>query len=131
MPKYITLEDLIKKIWKRGESRDEYERETPAKGVVVAIKNKNIEPDGPRFCIDPDIESLSFKGRKITHYDFHWKTLGKIAVLKLYQGKENGEVVYGAIQTPHIKLVGKVEFFWVKKDKDGYFYECDPVHPHA
>lgn len=117
----IQLVDLIKNIWKRGESRDEYERETPVKGVVIAIKNKDRKPDGPRFCIDPDFGSLTFKGKEITHFDFRWKILGKIAVLKLYQGKENGEVVYGAIQTPNIKFVGKVEFDWITVGNGGYF----------
>jgi ketosteroid isomerase-like protein len=118
----IKLEELIRDIWARGESKGEYERETPTKGVVFAIK-KSVKRDGPRFCIDPDFGELRFKNKEITHYDFEWKKLGKVAVLKLYQGKEDGKVTYGAVQTPNIKFVGKVKFLWVEKNKDGHFMQ--------
>lgn len=114
------LEELIQKIWVRGVSRGSYEREAYGKSAAAALKH-NREHDCPRFCIDPDFGELRFNNKEVTHYDFEWKELGKTAVLKLYQGRENGEVIYGAVMSRRIKRIGGVTFTWVEEGKSGKF----------
>lgn len=102
-------ESLIRQIWSRGDAHNFALDDDLQKRVGARVPS-------PRFCFS-DKERRTFQKELVTHYDFVWDELGKVASLVLYQGKVDGEVTYGAVPDDDLRYLGRLRFRWSARTK--------------